>query len=84
MLYHWRRTIFSRDTFWGPTRHHYLSKPGGGGGGGGWGGGRIQGPGPAAPPPGFEQFEAEEPSERSWHFTLVRFLRNGRECVSRV
>ena len=29
-------------------RHHYLSKPGGGGGAGGC---RIQGPGPAAPPP---------------------------------
>ena len=30
-LWHW--TVFSRDTCWGPTRHHYLSKPGGGGGG---------------------------------------------------
>ena len=42
-----RRTVFSRDTCWWPTRHHYLSKPGGGGGAGGC---RIQGPGPAAPP----------------------------------
>ena len=34
----------------GGARHHHLSKPGGGGGGGGWGC-RIQGLGPAAPPP---------------------------------
>ena len=33
----WHRTVFSRDTCWWPTRHHYLSNPGGGGGGlGGW------------------------------------------------
>ena len=37
------RTVFSRDTSWWPTRHHYLSKPRGGGC-------RIQGPGLAAPP----------------------------------
>ena len=30
----WRRTVFSWDTCWWPTRHHYLSKPRGGGGGG--------------------------------------------------
>ena len=34
-----RRTVFSRDTCWWPTRHHYLSKPGGEGGGLGGGGG---------------------------------------------
>ena len=27
------QTVFSRDTCWWPTRHHYLPKPGGGGGG---------------------------------------------------
>ena len=37
-----RRTAFSRNPCWWPTRHHYLSKPGGGEGAGG--GGRIQGP----------------------------------------
>ena len=48
----WRfrhRTVFSRDTCWGPTRQHYVSKPGGGEGGGEGLGGRTQGPGP--PPP---------------------------------
>ena len=29
----WLRTVFSRDTCWWLTRHHYLSQPRGGGGG---------------------------------------------------
>ena len=41
-----RRTVFSRDTCWWPTRHHYLSKPGGGGG---WGVSHTR-TGPGRPP----------------------------------
>ena len=77
----WRlrhRTVFSRDTCWGPTQHHYLSKPGGGGGGLGG----VAYKDPARPPPpgplpqkgGFQVWGLGSrgvPTKNSLHFTFL-------------